>query len=301
MNHSAPEPNSQVIRFIQAGKHRVCYAEGGVDVPNGTLGSKPRVLLLHGWISSHHVYRECWADLGEMARYCALDLVGFGESDKPSPKDVPYDPDWYCEQLKAFVDAVDWDNFILIAHSMGGVVATEFAIAHPQLVDRLILIDSVGIPQPPPLLGRILQLPIVGSLLFRLLAGTRKSLRDFLVKDVWYSKPVVEEAVLGEMYRAINSPGGKEAAYASMMQMTSPRAVRAFTPRFSALRTKTHLIWGDHDKLFPLDACGLAIQKLIPGATLDVIKDSGHEPQVEAPDQFLRILRKIVQPYRSSR
>jgi len=294
MDHSSTEPTSPIIRFIQAGEHRVCYAEGGDDVPSSMLESKPRVLLLHGWISSHRLYRKCWAGLGEMSHYCAVDLVGFGDSDKPSPKNVPYDPRWYGEQLKAFVDALGWDKFILIAHSMGGIVAAEFAVAHPQIVDRLILIDSVGIAQPPPLLGRILQLPIVGSLLFQMLAGTRKSLRDFLVNDVWYSKSVDLDAVLDDMQRIINSPGGKAAAYATMMQMTSPRAVRAFTRRFSALTAKTHLIWGDNDKLFPLDTCGLAIEKLISGATLDVIKDSGHEPPVEAPEQFLRILQKLL-------
>ncbi len=149
--------------------------------------------------------------------------------------------------------------------------------------------------QPPPLFGRILQLPIIGAFLFQLLAGTRKSLRDFLVNDVWYSKPTVEEAVLRDMQRAINSPGGKAAAYASMMRMTSPSAVRDFTHRFSELSVHAHLIWGDHDKLFPLETCGRTLQKLIRGATLDVIKDSGHEPMVEAPSQFLEILRTIVQ------
>ncbi len=229
-----------------------------------------------------------------MAHYCAVDLIGFGDSDKPSPKNVPYDPRWYGEQLKAFVDAIGWDKFILIAHSMGGVAATEFAVAHPQCVDRLILIDSVGIAQSPPLLGRLLQLPVVGSLLFQSLAGTRKSLRNFLVHDVWYSRSFDEDDVLDNMQRIINSPGGKEAAYAAMMRMTSPQAVKDFTHRFSALTTKTHLIWGDKDKLLPLDNCGRVIEKLIPGATLDIIKDCGHEPPVEAPERFLQILETLV-------
>ncbi len=229
-----------------------------------------------------------------MTHYCAVDLVGFGDSDKPSPKNVPYDPRWYAEQVKAFVDAIGWNKFILIAHSMGSVAATEFAVTHPQFVDRLILIDSVGISQQPPLLGRILQLPVVGSLLFQLLAGTRKSLRDFLVNDVWYSKSVVEDDVLNNMHRIINSPEGKEAAYAAMMRMISPKAVKAFTHRFSELTAQTHLIWGDQEKLFPLDNCGRVIEKLISGATLEIIKDCGHEPPVEAPERFLQILEKLV-------
>ena len=233
-------------------------------------------------------------DLTQWLTYCAVDLIGFGDSDKPSPKKCRYDPPWYGEQLKAFVDAIGWSKFILIAHSMGGIAATEFAVAHPQFVDRLILVDSAGIVQQPPLLGRILQLPVIGSLLFQLFAGTRKSLRDFMVNDVWYSKPVVEDGVLNNMYRIINSPGGKEAAYAAMMRMVSPNAVGAFANRFSELTCKTHLIWGDQDRLFPLDKCGRTIEKLIPNATLDIIEECGHEPPVEAPERFLQILEEII-------
>ncbi len=294
MVHSSIVSNSPVIQFVQAGEHRVCYATGGNNSSNSKMGEQPRILLLHGWISSHQLYRECWARLDEMAHYCAVDLIGFGDSDKPFPKKCRYDPRWYGEQLKAFVDAIGWSKFILIAHSMGGVAATEFAVAHPQFVDKLILIDSVGIAQQPPLLGRIMQLPVVGSLLFQLLAGTRKSLRDFMVNDVWYSKSVVEDDVLNNMYRIINSPGGKEAAYAAMMRMISPNAVRAFADRFSELTAKTHLIWGDQDKLFPLDNCGRVIEKLIPDATLDIIEECGHEPPVEAPERFLQILENII-------
>lgn len=292
------EPSSQAIspaiQFTQAGGHRVCYVTGGNESSSSSLREKPRVLLLHGWISSHQLYRECWAGLDEMAHYCAVDLIGFGDSDKPSPKTCRYDPAWYSEQLKAFVDAIGWSKFILIAHSMGGIAATEFAVAHPQFIDRLILVDSAGIVQQPPLLGRILQLPVVGSFLFQLLAGTRKSLRDFMINDVWYSKSVVEDEVLNNMYRIINSLGGKEAAYAAMMRMVSPEAARDFTNRFSELTCKTHLIWGDRDRLFPLDSCGRMLEKLIANVTLDIIEECGHEPPVEAPERFLQILEKII-------
>jgi pimeloyl-ACP methyl ester carboxylesterase len=229
-----------------------------------------------------------------MAHYCAIDLLGFGDSDKPSPQKSCYNPHWYGEQLKVFVDAIGWSNFVLIAHSMGGIAATEFAVAHPQFVDRLILVDSAGIVQQPPLLGRILQLPVIGSLLFELLASTRKGLRDFMVNDVWYSKSVVEDSVLSNMYRIINSPGGKKAAYAAMMRMISPKAASTFTNRFSKLTCKTHLIWGAQDRLFPLDSCGLMLEKLIANATLDIIEECGHEPPVEAPERFLQILKKVI-------
>jgi pimeloyl-ACP methyl ester carboxylesterase len=291
---TSPLAGQPVTHFIQAGQHRVRYVEGGEGV--GSDGRpRPRAIILHGWIASHQLYRKCWAGFGEFLHYRAVDLVGFGDSDKPSPKEAAYDPRWYGEQVKALVDAMGWDKFILIAQSMGGVAATEFAIEHPERVEKLILIDSVGVAQPPPLLGKILQLPGIGGVLFQLLGGTRKSLRDFLVNDVWHVKSVFEESVLVDMLRIINSPGGKDAAYATLMKMTSPQAVQKFTPRFKELKVPTRLIWGEHDKLFPVEACGRTIQQLIPGATLDVIEGSGHEPPVEAPEQFLKVLKRLVQ------
>ncbi len=299
MDSTTSSVGAPVTHFIQAGKHRVRYVEGGddgkmVDANSGGKRQKPRAIILHGWIASHQLYRKCWAGLGEFLHYRAVDLVGFGDSDKPSPNDVAYDPKWYGEQVRHLADAMGWDKFTLIAQSMGGVAATEFALENPARVEKLILIDSVGVAQPPPVLGRILQLPGIGSALFQLLGGTRKSLKDFLVNDVWYVKSVFEESVLADMLRIINSPGGKEAAYATMMKMTSPNAVNAFTPRFKELRVPTRLIWGEHDKLFPLEACGRALEKMIPGATLDVIEGSGHEPPVEAPEQFLKVLRRLA-------
>ncbi len=281
--------------FVTAGQYRACYVEGGAPADKSAAAAKPRAILLHGWIASHQLYRKCWAGLGEFMHYRAADLIGFGDSEKPDPKTAAYDPRWYGAQLKALADGMGWDKFVLIAQSMGGPGAVEFAIAHPERVEKLILIDSVGIARPPPVLGRILQLPVVGEGLFHLLGGTRKSLGDFLKNDVYYVKSVFDESVLDNMLRTINGPGGKAAAYATMMRMTSPQAVSAFTPRFSELKVPVRMIWGEHDPLFPLVECGRVMQKLIPGATLDVIAGSGHEPPVEAPEAFLQTLKRLVQ------
>ena len=280
--------------FVTAGQHRACYVEGGIDEGSGTA-AKPKALLLHGWIASHQLYRKCWAGLGELLHYRAADLIGFGESDKPDPKTTAYDARWYGEQIKALADSMGWDKFVLIAQSMGGPGAVEFAIAHPERVEKLILIDSVGIARRPPLLGRIVQLPVIGSVLFDLVGGTRKSVTDFMLNDVYYVKSVFEEKVIDGMLRILNGPGGKAAAYATMMRITTPAALAPFTPRLRELKVPVHLLWGDHDPLFPVVECAQAMQKLIPGATLDVIEASGHEPPVEAPEAFLQALRQVLQ------
>ena len=66
---SSPLSTSQppVTRFVQAGSHRVCYVEGGDDAPAGGALPKTKLLLVHGWIASHKLYRKCFGGIGEMA------------------------------------------------------------------------------------------------------------------------------------------------------------------------------------------------------------------------------------------
>ena len=277
------------LNFVQAGKHRVAYAEGGTGDD-----SKPKVMIGHGWIASHQLYRKVFPDLAQLCHYRALDLVGFGDSDKPDPATTPYNPAWYGEQLEAFLDATKWDRCVVVSQSMGCMAAVEFALRCPERVEKLILIDGAGIAQPPPLLGRILQTPGLGGFLFKLLGGTRKSLSDFLKNDVYHVKSAFDPAVVDDMIRIINSPGGNAAAYATMMRMVSPKAVNAYTPRLKELKVKTHLIWGEQDHLFPLKACGETMKNLIPGATLDVVPGSGHEPPVETPSAFMEVFKRVL-------
>jgi pimeloyl-ACP methyl ester carboxylesterase len=273
--------------FIAAGAHRVCYVEGGRG---------DDAVFLHGWIASHQLYRRVFHELGAMFHYYALDLVGFGDSDKPGPRECAYDPPFYAESLRAFLYAVDVRHPVtLVGQSMGGMVAAEFAIRFPQRVKRLILVDSAGIEVPPPALGRLLQAPILGRALYMAVGGSRKALKDFLLNDVWHNKAVYDDAVIDDMLRVQRQPGGKAAAYAAMTRMVSPRAFRAFQSRFDDISVPTRILWGERDPLFPLATCGRAIERKIRGSKLAVVRDSGHEPPVERPAEFLAALAEAVQ------
>lgn len=285
---SSAETLTPAKHFIHAGAHRVCYVEGGRP-------DLPKAILLHGWIASHQLYRKVWKELGEIFHYFALDLPGFGDSDKPSPTEAAYDAPFYAETVRAFADAVGLhEPFHLVAQSMGGMVATEKAIRFPDRVKRLILIDSAGIEVPPPVLGRILQAPVIGKPLFMALGGTRKALTDFLKNDVYFVQEVFEDATVEDMIRVQRLPGGKEAAYATLMRMVSAQAYRAFTPRFGEIKVPTRIIWGEKDKLFPLERCGRRIAASVPGAQLIVVPGAGHEPPVERPEEFIAALKQAM-------
>jgi pimeloyl-ACP methyl ester carboxylesterase len=121
-----------------------------------------------------------------------------------------------------------------------------------------------------------------------------KAVGDFLKNDVYFVKSAYDDAVVDDMIRILKSPGGKDAAYATMMRMVSPKAVAAFTPRLRQLAVPTSLIWGEGDMLFPVKAAGEVMRGLIPGATLDVVRASGHEPMVETPAAFMQAFRRAL-------
>ncbi len=280
------QPNKQ---FVSAGAHRICYVEGGRP-------GMPIAVLAHGWIASHQLYRRVWAELGELFHFYAIDLPGFGDSDKPDPAVAAYDAPFFADTLRAFVDAIGIGErpFTLMAQSMGGMAAVEFACRWPQRLAQLILIDCAGIAMPPPLLGRIVQAPLIGRPLFMALGSTRKALTDFLNNDIYHVKEVFETATVDNMLRVVSQPNGKAAAYAAMMHTVAPAASRAFAPRFAQVKVPTKVLWGEFDRLFPLKACGETICAAIPGARLHVVKGSGHEPPVETPAAFIAALKEAI-------
>ncbi|OGQ13362.1 MAG: hypothetical protein A2138_12955 [Deltaproteobacteria bacterium RBG_16_71_12] len=281
-------PEQPPKRFVTAGRHRVCYVEGGRP-------ELPKAILLHGWIASHALYRRVWLELGELFHFFALDLIGFGDSDKPDPATTAYDAPFYAEQVLAFADTIGLkDPFHLVAQSMGGMAATELAVRHPERIKRLVLIDSAGIEVPPPLIGMVLQAPLIGKPLFMALGGTRKTLDDFLKKDVYHEASVYDPAVVDNMQRILGEPAGKAAAYATLTRMVSPKVYKTFSARFADVRVPTALIWGERDKLFPLERCGRTIAGRIAGARLHVVKESGHEPPVERPVEFIAALKEAI-------
>ena len=274
--------------FVNVGDHRICYVEGGDP-------RKPPLLLLHGWLGSHQLYRRCFPALAHRYRYRALDLPGFGDSDKPSPSTTAYDPKWYAEQLNAFLDAVQLKKTTICAQSMGAIVATEFALRHPDRVEKLVLVDAAGVYHRPPLLGRLLVVPGLGRALFTALGATRRALVNFMCNDVWYVKDgVFEDAVIDEMERVLRLPGAKQAAHAALLRMISQPAVRGFTPQLARLQVPVRLIWGEHDRLFPVGSCGREMAKLIVGASLQIVPGAGHEPPAETPAAFLAALERAT-------
>jgi pimeloyl-ACP methyl ester carboxylesterase len=116
------------------------------------------VLFIHGLGSSSIVWRDIPDALSAGYHTIAIDLVGFGMSDKPEEPDY-YTIEGFSRIIADFLETIgtkkrDSRKSILIGHSLGGYIATQFAIEHKARIRKLVLVDSSGLLESPtPLLN----------------------------------------------------------------------------------------------------------------------------------------------------
>src|SRR5260370_28301115 len=94
-------------------------------------------------------------------RVYALDLLGFGYSSRLESGDYSYS--LYAEQVRQFMDALGLTTASVVGHSMGGGTAIQFAVQHPERVDKLILVDSAASPPPPSATPRAMPRPLLSD------------------------------------------------------------------------------------------------------------------------------------------
>lgn len=114
-------------------------------------GSGPTLILMHGGGAGADAYgnwRECIPIFAKKYRVIAPDMVGFGRSDKPSPDDFTYDQPGRNRQLLSLLDALNIKQAFLVGNSMGGATCIGATLQRPELVERMVLMGSAGLPIP---------------------------------------------------------------------------------------------------------------------------------------------------------
>lgn len=236
----------------------VRYAEAGTGTP---------IVLLHGWGGQIASWGLVPATLAEDFRAIALDLPGFGETPIP---DRPWDPYDYAELVAGFLRQLGVESPILVGHSHGGRVSIALAARQPELVGRLVLVDSAGIVP-------------------RRTASYYTRVYGFKAARAVLSLPVLSRW-REPLLRIISGSSDYQSAGSPILRATLVKCVntdlRGVLPKIKA---STLLIWGSADDATPL-ADGQLMEKLIPDAGLVVFEGSGHFSYLDRPDQFCRVV-----------
>ncbi|MEO8689701.1 MAG: alpha/beta fold hydrolase [Solirubrobacteraceae bacterium] len=244
-------------------------------------GVGPPVLAIHGLGATKGSFLFTAAALADRFRVIAVDLPGFGDSDKPIG--AAYDPRFFAEAMIDLLDALELDRVEVIGNSLGGRVALELALRDPDRVGRLALLSpSLAWRRPRrwapalrlvrPELGLVQLAPraVVESIVHRLIPGADEG---------WTA------AGVDEFLRAYHSPAGRAAFYAAArhIYLEAPHGKAGFWPRLRELQPDVLFVWGRRDTLVPI-AFARHVAEALPQAR-HVELDCGHVPQMERPTE----------------
>ncbi|XVQ09284.1 alpha/beta fold hydrolase [Spirillospora sp. CA-255316] len=248
---------------------RVRTALGTVAVT--VAGEGPPLVLLHANPGDHRDYDAVVPALSQRYTTYGVDWPGYGGSagTAAAPSAMAY-----AEILPEIVDALGLDRVALIGNSVGGYAAASFAIAHPDRVTALVLVNSGGFSALNPATRGFIRLMGRPSSM-RLLAGRLP--RFYLRRRT----PAVRQIIARDAARR-GDPRANAVAAALWRSFAAPE--HDLRSRASAITAPTLLVWGSRDPMVGLDAPG--VRKAIPGARWRTLP-TGHAPFAEAPERFL--------------
>jgi pimeloyl-ACP methyl ester carboxylesterase len=253
----------------------------------------PAIILLHGSNADLHTWEPWVQALKGQYRVIRFDQVGHGLTG-PDPKE-DYSRDNYVEDILQVADKLGLKQFVLGGNSMGGKHALAFAVAHPERLTGLVLVDGSG--------GPMLKLAAkeddqkdaknsggnIGFTIARMpginLIAEQITPRDLIRQSLEQSvsvKAVASPAAVDRYWELLRYPGNRRATLARFSMPYDSLSEAAI----AGVTTPTLILWGEEDRLIPVEA-GQWLAKTLPDNTFRTYPGIGHLPHEEAVSQTL--------------
>jgi pimeloyl-ACP methyl ester carboxylesterase len=234
-------------------------------------GQGSPVILLHGLGANAGIWMANINALSAHYHVIVPDQIGFGHSDKPL---IDYRIATFVDFLYGFMQSQKIAKATLVGNSLGGWIAVEFAIQHPEMVEKLVLVDAGGLSfeSAPPTV----------NLNPASLDDTKK-----VLGIVFYNQAMVSDPAIAAVFarHLKDNDGYTIRRFLDGLVTTDQRE----DAKLSSVHAPTLVLWGADDALLPL-SMGERFHAGISGSKLVAIKECGHIPQLEKPEEFNRLL-----------
>src|SRR5919112_135006 len=264
-----------------------------LESENGSESNRKHILFIHGLGSS----AERWLDIPEaLSLYfhtVALDLPGFGGSDKPS--DMEYTIEAFSDIVREFMGKIGIGErdgarsdarTTLIGHSLGGYIASSIAASaeNSYFLNKLVLVDSSGnLEKPTPLLAQYLDAAMNPSK-----EKVRKVFEQMVANPLFINDVFVQGFI-----DRMNRPGSKYAFQSSLRNSANTQIGIKNLNKIGEKRIPTLIIWGMHDKVIPTQHSQI-FREAIKGSIVNIIPNTGHAPFTEKPALVCEYLHKFL-------
>ena len=236
------------------------------------------MILLHGAGAGAVTWYPSIYTISKNFQVVAPDIVGYGESDKP---DAPYNRPYFSKWLKGFLKELKISKAHIVGLSQGGAIALQFAIENPNMVNKLVLVDTAGLG------AKVSFWPLIGTIWMN---SFPSSMANRFNSRYILDKPINRDPNHSSYSIAVLKYKGGQNAF----KQGRGTAVSKISEEFlKQIENETLIIWGENDKLFAVEY-GEAAVKIIPNAKLYIIPDAGHLPLMDQPEVFNKILEDFL-------
>ena len=246
-------------------------------------GQGEPVILIHGFYQDLNTWIKNIDALARHFKVFAYDLWGLGYSTRQAHE---YGYPLYVNQLSHFLDALGIKKAHLIGHSLGGGTAIAFSAQNKERVNKLILVDSAGIPRSLPFRSKIFNLPNVGELL---MSFNTNIIRRKTFTDLWiYDTKVLSPELFEQLFRFQKIEGSSKA----MLTILRKDFFNTLSTEIDLLRTldiPTMVIWGEKDRNIPLET-GVEMHRRLKGSRFEAFPNAGHMSNLEFPAKFNQLV-----------
>jgi pimeloyl-ACP methyl ester carboxylesterase len=250
-------------KVVQVGDHQIAYLEGGKG---------ETVILLHGFGDQKDSWVKFARPLTKTYRVIIPDLPGFGESSKISSQ--RYDIETQLSRMAAFIEKVDAGKYHVAGNSLGGLLAGLLAVTSPDRVKSLALLDPYGIANREK---------------SELVKEIEKGVNPMIVE-----KPEDYDRLLKFMFVHPPSLPGPVKKYLTAKMLENKdfnkkvfnelKGDTLLEERMAEIKVPTLVLWGDTDRVFPASSARV-LEQGIAGSKVVILKDCGHLPMTEKPEE----------------
>ncbi|MEO7660699.1 MAG: alpha/beta hydrolase [Pyrinomonadaceae bacterium] len=269
-------------RFVKVDGATVHYQEFGDP-------AKPPMILIHGYTASAYVWKTVAPMLADAGFHViAIDLIGFGYSEKPSWFD--YSIQAQARMVSRFMNRLGIGRATVVGSSYGGAVALNLTLDYPESVEKLVLVDAVCNDEPKKhFLLKLASISGVGEVITPFLVDSKMFLRQRMHGTLAKANHhMITAERIDNIRRPLFAADGHHSVLATSRNWDADRLEQDA----HLINQPTLIIWGEEDYVIPIKH-GYKLHNEILNARFVVLKDCGHVPQEEKSELFIELVSEF--------